>query len=216
MRNNASLQILLALTLFAPCISSGQATVRRNPGRMDADITIPDNTGVLGEQDPGAIAELKAHIAAIGQGLWGGMQGRGTITYGTHDPTGYDATISKLGANKSRLDAQTKKGLESIRVDGRIGMIQGVDSKISLIPSDAASLAIFPFELPRVEGLQGGQASLHDRGLVLIDGVGLHRITYETPTLDLPSKSQANETTSIDLYLDPVTHLLIKTASLVR
>jgi hypothetical protein len=144
------------------------------------------------------------------------MQGTGTITYGSQDPTGYSASLSNLGADRFRLDVQTKKGLESVRIDGRGGKVQSTDGKISLIPSDVASLAIFPFELPRVRNLHGGLATLHDRGLVLIGGVQLHRITYESQTLDLPLKGRTQPTSSIYMYFDPATHLLIKTASLVH
>jgi hypothetical protein len=215
MRSNASFQILLILALLTPTASLGQATVRRNPGRLDADIPVPTVTGAAVQQDSGAIAELTAHIASVGSQIWGGMQGNGKITYGSADPTSYDATISNLGEDEFRLDAETKKGLESVRIDGEVGKVQGADGKISLIPSDIASLAIFPFELPRLNRLSDTNVALRDRGLVSIGGVELHRITYESAVVGQISGTKSGKSAAIDMYFDPTTHLLVKTASLV-
>lgn len=214
MKRRLSIHRLVHILLFATSVNLlGQSVGRLKPGKLDGDISIPSAMGTLGQLDPVAVAELKAHIVAVGHQDWVGMQGIGKIIYGGQDTTAYDATIYNLGVNKYRLDAQTMRGMESFRIDGQLGKVRGADGKLSLIPSDPASLAIFPFEIPRATAILTSQISLHDRGVVSVGGTELHRITYEVPG---GSAALTPQTTAVDLYFDPSTHVLVKTASLVR
>jgi hypothetical protein len=158
---------------------------------------------------------LANHLAAVGQVRWGGMQGTGKITYASGDPTAYDATLSNLGADRFRLDAQTKKGPTSIRIHRFVGKIQGSDGAISVIPSTTAALGLFPFELPRFANSPGLASSLIDQGLVALGGTELHRITLELGSLGRNPVTKSIDTIVTDLYFDPTSHLLIKSVSSV-
>ena len=206
--------LLITTTLALSSFVLGQSTARVNPGPLDVDVAIPASTGILGHKDAAALAEVVNHRVAVGSDPWIGMQAIGKISYAT-DTTEYETTFSNLGGDRFRLDAQTSKGEESIRIDGRIGKIQGSDGRIFLIPSDTASLELFPFEMVRTANFPGPEASLLDRGIVSVGGVQLHRITYEFPSIASDSVAKLQQVNAIDLYFDPISHLLIKSASLI-
>jgi hypothetical protein len=212
---NTLFRNLVAATLALSAFTFGQSTKRNSPGPLDADIVIPTTSGVLGQKDAGALTELASHRTAVGSNPWIGMQGTGTITYATQDSPAYDATLSNLSADRFRLDAQTTKGETSIRINGTVGKIQGSDGKISIIPSDTASLKLFAFELPRALDFSGPKVSLLDRGIVSVGDTRLHRITFEFPSSIRNPVDKLQQTNVIDLYLDPESHLLIKSASLI-
>jgi hypothetical protein len=165
---------------------------------------MPTASGVLGQIDPAALAEVQDHLLVVGSSPWIGMQGTGEITYARQDPTLYAATLSNMGFNSFRLDAQSKKGQMSIRIHRGLGEIQSSDGTILTIPSETAVLGLFPFERLRAANFPEPDTSLIDHGLVTVDGVELHRITFESKT-----------TNATDLYFDPSTHLLVKTANAV-
>jgi hypothetical protein len=203
------------LCLLIPTMCFAQSTQRRHPGTLDTDVPIPTPTGVLARYDSAAIAELKAHGAAVGAGSWTGMQATGSITFGT-DPTSYSATLTNLGSDKYRLDVQTDKGQESIRVDGHGARIQSANGKTSRLASDVALAGIFPFELPRSADPHNPRTAWLDRGLVSMGGLSLHRISFESGTLDTSPGLKNEPTVVVDMYFDPTTHLLQKTASLLH
>jgi hypothetical protein len=164
-------------------------------------IVIPVATGKLGQKDAAALTEATNHLAAVGTG-WVGMQGTGTITYST-DTNAYAATLSNLGGDRFRLDAQTKNGGTSIRIHGLLGKIQGSDGKMEAIPADTAAVELFPFELPRVANFPGSSGSLVDHGLVNIGGTQLHRLTFETASIGRNPLTNSPQTAATDLYFDP-------------
>ncbi len=141
------------------------------------------------------------------------MQGTGQIVYGTKDPTTYDATLSMIGSDRFRLDAQTNKGEMSIRISGRVGKIQGSGASSSTIPPETAAIGIFPFGLVRMAHFPGRETSLIDHGLIAEDGVELHRITVQIASIGRDPATKSRRTIPMDLYFDPTSHLLAKSAS---
>jgi hypothetical protein len=186
---------------------------KQSVGAFDGDIVIPNATGVLGQQDAGAIKEITEHLAVVGPAPWLGMQGTGQIVYGAKDPTAYSATLAMLGRDQFRLDAQTSKGEMSIRIHGQVGKIQGNGGPEETIPSDTAAAGIFPFGLVRTVHFPGQTTSLIDHGLTTVGGVQLHRISVETPSIGRDPVTKSRRMIAIDLYFDPASHLLAKSAS---
>jgi hypothetical protein len=190
-----------------------QITPTPAPGSLDAGVAIPNATGALGKQDAGALREITEHLAIVGSAPWLGMQGTGQVVYGAEDPTAYSATLSMIGSDQFRLDAQTNKGEMSLRIHGPVGKIQGTGGPAETIPPETATAGIFPFGLVRTLHFPARETSLTDLGLTTIGGVQLHRITVETPSVGRDPVTKARRTIAIDLYFDPATHLLAKSAS---
>jgi hypothetical protein len=103
----------------------------------------------------------------------------------------------------------------TITINGRLGTIQEGDAQLGTLPFITAASGIVQFEIPRVANFPDQTASLIDHGDATIEGKTFHRITVESP---LRSKAMAEntETLATDLYFDSASHLLIKSANLIR
>jgi len=178
-----------------------------NAQSRPAAIPIPAATNKLGQLDSPALSEMLAHLKVVGTAPWSGLQGSGMITYGS-DQNSYSATLTIVGSRKSRLDVQTPTGIISSRINNRLGNIQQPDGKMFPLAPEIAASGILQFELPRLADLQT-RSSVLDHGVTVIDGMSLHRVTIEQPLT--PRKNIAT-----DLYFDPQTHLLVKTANAIR
>ena len=205
-----------AFLLFSVA-SGGQSKPAPTVHTPDGDITIPVALGVLGHQDVVALAELADHLTVVGTSSWIGMQGTGTIVYGPQGSTAYAATLTNAGMHSFRLDAQTKKEPMSIRIHRQVGKIQDSDGRFSAIPTDTALTGLFPFELVRRSQFPEASTSILDHGLVTIGGTPLHRITLEIASMGQNPVTKLPNTIAVDLYFDPVSHLLMKsvTSSLI-
>ena len=144
---------------------------------LDGDIVAPGVTAALGQQNGAALNEIKEHLSVVGSASWLGIQGTGKIVYGARDSTAYPATLSILGKNKFRLDAQTSKGEMSLRIHGPVGKMNGTGAPEETISPDAATAGIFPFEAV----LSGTLDCCVDHGLTTVGSIQLHRITVEIP-----------------------------------
>jgi len=182
-------------------------------GFLDTDVPIPAATGAPGQQDTAAAKEITEHLTIVGSVPWLGMQGTGQIVYGSKDTTAYSATLSMMGSDQFRLDAQTNSGEMSLRIHGQLGKVQGGGGPARTIPSETAAVGIFPFGLVRTTHFPGPGTSLIDHGLTAVGGVQLHRITVETPSIGRDPVTKARRMIAIDLYFDPASHLLVKSAS---
>jgi hypothetical protein len=205
---------LAAVIVLFSSFSFSQSTMRSSPGLPDCDVPVPTNSGVLGQKDAPALTELGHHLAVVGPGPWGGIQATGKITYAAQDATTYDATLSNLGVDRFRLDTQTKRGPMSIRIRHSFGEIQNDDGSMTFISPNTAAAGLFPFETARAADVSPEFTSLVDHGLVAVGGVELHRITFEF-ALTGNSTARSKPTTTTDLYFDPTSHLLVKTANSV-
>lgn len=177
------------------------------PQSAPVSAPIPAATNKLGRYDDAALSEVLMHLKVVGTTPWTGMQGTGTITYGS-EQNSYPAALTILGSKRSRLDVQTSTGTISSRINNRVGNIQQPDGKRFPLAPEMAASGIVQFELPRLADLQT-KSSILDHGMTVVDGMNLHRLTLEQPLT--PQKNIAT-----DLYFDPETHLLIKTANAIR
>jgi len=201
-------RLLVGVTLSS-AIAFGQSA----PSSLD--IPFPAASGVLGRADAGASAELIAHLKAVGLSPWTGMQGTGQIAYG-NDTATYSATLTISGNTGFRLDAANQQGHFSLRIRGSHGEIQEANGhRILILPNTAAS-GIVQFQLLRLANFPGQKTSLLDRGTVTIGGQILHRLTYEFPAVAATLPAQKQHTIATDLYFDPATHLLVKSANAIR
>ncbi|WP_348269687.1 hypothetical protein P8936_15230 [Edaphobacter paludis] len=190
---------------------------KRVYGAFDKDIAVPDDAvGPLGRKDSGALTELTSHLKAVGASPWIGMVGTGQITYGTKDSTAYGATLSILGSSWFRLDGETSSGPLSVRISLNHGAIQEPDGRQFPVPPDTAATGIFQFAQLRLSNFPGEAESLLDRGPIVVDGVSLHRMTVEFPSVSRDPATGAHKGIATDLYFDPVSHLLVKSANSIR
>jgi hypothetical protein len=204
---------LLVMVCIASHAQSTPITNSPNSASLDTDVAIPKATGVLGQQDAAALKEITEHLATVGSVLWLGMQGTGQIVYGSKNATAYSATLSMMGSNQFRLDAQTNNGEMSLRIHGPVGKVQGGGGPAGIIPPETAAVGIFPFGLVRTMHFPGPETSLIDHGITAVNGVQLHRITVEIPPIGLNPATNSKRMIAIDLYFDPASHLLVKSAS---
>ena len=178
----------------------------------DGSAPVPVLTGLLGIKDAAALTEITSHLAAVGVGPWLGMRATGKISFGP-DPTTYDATLTNLGRDRFRLDAGTKKGPMSVRFLHSSGKSRGGNDATSVLPSETALTGLFPFELLRIASLPKDSTSVLDHGLVSLNGTTLHRITLEMPSIGRNPLTKTQQTVAVDFYLDPISHLLVKTVA---
>jgi hypothetical protein len=184
---------------------------------VDSDVQMPTRTGTLGRVDAAALEEVVEHLKVVGVAPWTEMQGKGALTYPSADLGPFNATLSILNGDSFRLDVETSQGLRSTRIQGSTGAIQDADGKSQPIPAETASIGLVQFQLLRLPSFPDPSLSLLDRGIRQIDGKSLHLVTVESP---LPKTASpiglAYSTTATDLYFDPSTHLLIKSATVIR
>jgi len=189
-----------------PVEDAVQATI----SPIDASVFTLDPTATLGKKDEAALLETAAYSAALGGGKrWPGMQATGTITYAS-DPVQHSATLTNRGHQQFRLDVETSNGTQSIRVQGLVGSLQQGTKTIPIDP-DTAIMGIFPFEIVGKAVPEAKMTSLLDRGTATSSGQSLHRVTLDLPSLYWNPVTKSQGTLPVDLYFDPVTHLLIKT-----
>jgi len=199
-------------------LPSSDATVQANTPSATPSIggtVVPQPLASLGQMDAAALTEVKAYGAALGGNQrWLGMQATGTITYAS-DPTPYSATLTNVGHSEFRLDTQNRNGPISIRVHGRSGAAQFGNNPVMPMDPDTAVLGIFPFEIVGKANPAAKSAALLDRGSDSTNGVPLHRVTLAVPSASLSISTKSQGTVPIDLYFDPVTHLLVKSVCTV-
>ncbi len=213
-------RIVRHVLLFAALSSALYTAKAQSPAPLtrstpDGDVTIPVKTGVLGQKDPAAVAEIAAHQAAVGGGPWIGMQGVGKIVYAGNSATPYDATLSNLRSDEFRLDAGTSSGQTSLRIHRLIGKTQASDGTMAALPPETSLSGLFPFEIARMDmsSAAASHISLLDHGIAAIGNSSFHRITVESPSLGHNPRTGAQQTHVVDLYFDPATHLLVKSVA---
>ncbi|WP_260703475.1 LolA-like protein [Edaphobacter flagellatus] len=174
---------------------------------------VPIATNKLGQFDTAALSEVLEHLKVVGAAPWTGMQGTGTIAY-ANETASYPATLTIQGSSKFRLDGQAAKGTLSIRIDGRVGKVQEADGRTFPLAPETASSGIVQFQMLRLADLQTA-SSLTDHGVVSFDQSSLHRTTIER-YFSPASKFRPLTTVATDLYFDPQTHLLAKSANSIQ
>jgi hypothetical protein len=210
---------LLAIPIHA---QAGILDVHSDPtritGSLDSDVLIPDlpTNSAAHSSDAAALQVLANYLKSVNASTWGGMQAVGTFS----SPNGSSivlspATLTVRDGDSFRLDVQISEGNRSFRIEGGIGQILESDGKKHVVPSIAAKSFLVAFPHLLMPGFPDTQAILLDRGLVTIETRSLHRITViETVLLD--SLHSQSGTGVLDLYFDPMSHFLIKSAQYVQ
>ncbi len=207
----------LALCLAAVPIHGQQNTFTQIAGNADQGIVLPQSVPFAPRQDAGALTEIQAFRSAISLSTWEDMQGTGQLTptsvNSADGSNSYNATIWIRGRHDYRLDVEEPNGTRSQRIDGEYGATQHAGGKMK--PMDArdavAGLVAFPALMQAT--LPGSKVMLIDHGLAAAGSATFHRITVETPWPGNPADAAGNPLTTVtDLYFNPRTHLLIKSA----
>jgi hypothetical protein len=210
---------LLAISIHA---QAGRSDVRSDPtrimGSLDSDVLIPDKptNPAAHSSDAVALEVLASYLKSINASAWSGMQAVGTFS----SPNGSSivlspATLTVRDGDSFRLDVQASEGNRSFRIEGGIGQVLESDGKKHVIPPITARSFLVAFPHLLIPGFPEAQTILLDRGLVTIEAGSLHRLTViETVLLD--SLHTQSSTGVLDLYFDPTSHLLVKSAQYVQ
>jgi len=183
-------------------------------GPEDQAVPTPEFVGTIGEQDASALQEITNYRTAVNAAAWTGLQATGTLTdiLGNTD----QATLTILGSDNYRLDVTTPIGQRSTRISGPSGASLGDDGKTFYMPPITARGGLVAFPLLLVSTFPDPTATIVDRGHVQLDGRLLQRITLEEEVFPTQSAPSSNDLSVTDLYFDPSSHLLIKSASFVQ
>ena len=218
-----SLPVLILLLAISHESSFGQTDFTRIYGPVDRDVAVPKLTGVFGQVDASALAELVDHIGAVLASGWHDMSGTGKITYMVGETTEVDdATLTILNANSYRLDVARPQGTQSTRSIGEFGVLIATNGSKQFLPPATATQGLFAFPQLRVATFPSSQTSIYDMGMLSVDGKMLHRISVEHPlgAAATPNSSSENAHPPVgvvtDFYLDPVSHLLIKSVASIQ
>ncbi|MGB6304587.1 MAG: hypothetical protein WBF45_12635, partial [Acidobacteriaceae bacterium] len=126
------------------------------------------------------------------------------------------ATLTSVNGDRFRLDVQTPTGERSTRISGSDGKTLEVDGKSFFMPPATAKAGLLAFPKLLLTTFPPSNTSFIDRGLIQIGGQSMHRITLEEPIFSGQTNAVRQNITVIDLYFDPSTHLLLKSASAVQ
>lgn len=185
-------------------------------GNLDQGVVLPQPISILGQHDPAAIQSLLAYTNAVGVVPWTGMQGTGTFTPNTNTSAAEQAILWVQEHDRYRLDVQTPNGIRSSRILEAMGAVQHANGKMDLLNELDAMAGIVAYPMLDEAGFPNATVTLMDQGYVTVDGASLHRISVARPWPGNPKDAQGNPITSVtDLYFDPSTHLLVKSACLI-
>lgn len=203
---------LISGILLCLCPSvRAQSNVTRIYGPTDSEIVLPINTASRpGQVDAAALTEIRQFQKAVGITQWTGMQASGTFTENGREAL--NAALAILHGHQFRLDITTPKGIRSIRISDTSGQIEDGKGKKSFIPNTTAKAGILAFPRLLENSFPGPKVTLVDQGTVQIEGRPLHRITLAESIFPGVVKQQTTNVSLIDLYFDPSSHLLIKSA----
>ncbi len=192
---------------------TGQPSERIH-GSLDAEIPIPGSPSTIIRQDPAALAELTAHLNAVGQKPWVGFQAIGTISYSATGANPVPVTIYIFPKNEFRMDVALAKGIWSTRIFEYEGGEMPPNSKAYFLPSETAAVGFIHFQHLRTAGFPDATTSFIDKGMVPVNGSLLHGITTAFATTH--SGILPKVFIPLDLYFDPHTHLLIKSSTRIK
>jgi hypothetical protein len=197
-----------------------QAQQRTLTGVYDRSINLPTFEGRDGQQDASAIQALEEYVSATGLGRSGSVTLQGDIVISPDSQRQQGtATLTVEGSNRFRFDIHTSTGNVSTRIEGLTGSIQRDEQGVYRMPAETAmsGAIISPWTIETL--LKDERLSVENRGIVSVDGSSLLKITLHRPLClhaggCAPDLQKLRLTT--DLYLDPHTHLLIKSVETVR
>lgn len=210
--------VVSALILIAAPLTAQRAPFTQITGSTDQGIVLPQSVPLVPRQDAGALAEIRAYRSAISLGAWMDMQGTGQFTSTATDSTGaknaHNATLWIRDHHGYRLDVQKPNGTSSLRMDGSYGVVQHADGRMRSMDARDAVAGLLAFPALMEATFPASTVMLIDQGPATVDGTTLHRITVEKPWPGDPMDAATGNplTTVTDLYFNPQTHLLMKSA----
>jgi hypothetical protein len=210
-----SIALGIAVGLGAVSAAYSQNDLTRIYGPEDRAVPTPAFVSTIGQQDASALLEITNYRTVVGAVAWSGLQATGTLT----DVSGNSdqATLTILGSVNFRLDVTTPTGQRSTRICGSSGATLEDDGKTFFMPPITARGGLVAFPLLLMSTFSDPTATIVDGGQVQLNGMSLHRITLEEEVFPTQSATpQRNDLSVTDLYFDPTSHLLIKSASFVR
>lgn len=190
-------------------------------GNADRGVVLPQSVPLVPRQDPGALTEIQAFRSAISLGPWKDMQGTGQLTSTATDSSGdkspLNSTLWIRHHHEYRLDIQKPNGTSSLRLDGSYGAAQHTDGHTKIMDARDAVSGMFAFPALMEAAFPDTSVMVIDRGMAIVGGTTLHRITVESPWPGSPVDAATGNLMSsvVDLYFNPQTHLLMKSASAV-
>lgn len=161
------------------------------------------------------MAELQAYVTATGLAAWSGMKATGITTY-VDAPDALATTLSMLPENRTKLTVTSANGdnvTATNRTHGHVQYAGGIDLKM---PALAVVCGILPFDLPVLVVQSSGTFTVVDQGTVSLSGIPFHRITVERDIVEREAGAGADLRSAVDLYFDPSTHLLAKSAGVFQ
>jgi hypothetical protein len=186
----------------------------RNQGGLDGEVPTPTlSQSTVASQDSTAIAELKAYEKVTGLSGWSGMQASGTTTY-VDAPELMATTLSMLPGNRVKLSVTSSKGNNVTVTNGDFGHVHYAGASDSRLPALAIVGGLIPFDLPAFVVNSPTSFSIIDQGTVTLSGEALHRVTVERVINHRDGGVGGDQRAPVDLYFDPSTHLLRKSAAL--
>ena len=203
-RQTIALSSMLCLLLLMPLSVLGQ----------EQSFPLPSTTGVIGKKDPGALAEIKAHLLAAEASGWQALQATGTLTYPEGDA--HEAMLYLTGARHSRLDIKMGAGTRSLRVQGAAGRFQDEQGNQGFLPPGTSCAGIVAFPRIWTVAATSSHISLNNQNVYEGEGQNLHRITMEYPIESAAGERLGGRTAVTDLYFDPGTHFLIYSVDVVK
>jgi len=210
--------LVITFTCYAPVLACGaqpqSSHITRNTrvlGKQDSELPLPPTSVVAGRKDSIALALLGQCVSRMSLTSVNEIQGTGTFT---DQFASNPATLTYDNQGSLRLDVSTTKGQISVRMHDGYGAIRGVTGNTHTLTPETASGEWLPSPLLLLLKYNDAQTTVIDQGIVNTDIGALHRVTLEFPALT-PS-SPAQTTTVVDVYLNPSTGLVTKTASSIR
>ena len=203
--------LLSAVLLSAAAVALAQAPrgFTRIYGAGDRDLPTPAHTAKAAT-DSAALQAVLGFVKASGVQGWQGMTAQGTLTLASGSAS-YPARLSVLGSQLYRLDVDRDEGKQSTVLHGAMpGVFLSATGKLGSISSDIGALGLFSYPRLLSSAYPTAKSILTTQGTVTVGGKPLFRVTADDP--DNSGKGWVTE----DLYFDPVTGLLAKSAALIH
>lgn len=214
-REFAYFLLALFFLLMGPAITMAQSDPTRVVGGADQGLPLPEEPLVSTTLDPTALDTIVGFVKATNGAKWSGIQANGNLTDAISSaPNPAALTIS--GDIGFRLDVTLPSGEQSTRIYGDYGEIREANGFTHTLPFRTARMGLIAFPRLLDSTFPDAQTTILNRGIVTIGSTMLHRITVQEPAPSWDPAPTSVSTSVVDLYFDPVTNLLAKSAALVQ
>jgi hypothetical protein len=203
----ADQKIVTLNKLFALFLSSILMGLPISTMAQEQNFPLPSTTGILGNKDAGALAEINAYLVAVSTTGWQNLQGTGTLTFPNGDM--HPASLYLRESKYSRLDITMDSGTRSLRVSGFVGRFRDEKGNAGVLTPASSGAGIVAFPRIWTNAAVSAKVSLYDQKTYVEAGQSLHRVTIEYPLDDQDGSSFSKRTAATDLYFDPNSHLLL-------